>query len=696
MIIKRERNEGWYTIDLHVHTPASKDYKGKKDKGEFKDIIMKTKLGYRSTEKEKKDDIKDYTKIDLIAITDHNSVDGFKLITEIKKETSELIKKLKERDPNLEYIKELQKEEDLFNSVHILMGVEIKPDPGIHILVIFHEEVKPEIVEAFLSDGLGREYENLKGNPEPMLRWNISQTFNEIQQRFGDKAFVIAPHIDSNCGLYESLKNLPQARMIALKHPILKAVSFNNPEVRAKIKNFLQSPEYKRGSPIAFLQDSDYHGEPGSYIGSSHSKIFIGNKKLSYNSLLEGLYIEKNVKCSVDFIEEIYNNLIEGFHVQRFVSYSTDKLIFNESDYRLLCDTVCAYLNSEAGIIEMTGNISSPVDKTKIVEEFEKNLNQILSSRLRPVPHNYSIKILQMSNTKYKVLVWFRSSSKLFMSDGTILMLKNGDPCPAEPHEIEYIVARNLYRRYGKSIENKLEDLTLETKRISKIQRSYPIAVKCENKLKKNLEKIFNIKLLELHDEIDLLPQLYNKYPNGVADGNVEVSLTSMDSRLPYSYLRYSAPAYTVPESELIERKAILQTKSGLMVVPRGGVMLTTANKHLHIAQPTILLQTKNFEEVLPYLAWFKSSFFLWYCSEIIGDDDLFGIILNYSKKLPLPNQTVLDSLCKKAVIHIKNLLLDEKNFLKESIKLIEKVKKMQFRNTLKNIIRPLTLYAVK
>ncbi len=44
------REEGWYAIDLHVHTPASKDYKGRKNEDEYKDIIKK------AVGKESKDD----------------------------------------------------------------------------------------------------------------------------------------------------------------------------------------------------------------------------------------------------------------------------------------------------------------------------------------------------------------------------------------------------------------------------------------------------------------------------------------------------------------------------------------------------------------------------------------------------------------------------------------------------------------
>jgi hypothetical protein len=44
MISKENEEKGWYTIDLHVHTPSSKDYKGEKNKEEYRNIILSTNL----------------------------------------------------------------------------------------------------------------------------------------------------------------------------------------------------------------------------------------------------------------------------------------------------------------------------------------------------------------------------------------------------------------------------------------------------------------------------------------------------------------------------------------------------------------------------------------------------------------------------------------------------------------------------
>jgi hypothetical protein len=509
MDLKQGGEKGWYIVDLHVHTPSSKDYKGEKNKEEYKNIILKANLKYKKTDEKRDDSLQ----IKMIAITDHNTTDGFKTIMGMKKETSELIKALKERNPDLEYIKTLQEEEALFNSVHILMGVEIKPYPGIHLLVIFHEEVQPDAVDSFLKDALGQEYEEKKGNPDQIIGWRIDQTLDELRNRFGNRAFAIAPHVDSTGGLYEGLKELKQPRISAFKHPVLRAVSFNNVETRERIKQLLGTPDYKRGTPLSFIQSSDFHGQPGYSIGFLHSKLFFDEKRLKYNSLFEALGNEKYVRCSADFVQDTYNSLIHGFSIQSFSSCTPEKLIFHENDHRVLCDTVCAYLNTDGGIIEISGNIPISEDKGEIIKEFQNNMNDILMSRLKPLRRRYQVKTLQMSSTKYKALVLFEQSSGLFMSDGRILILKNDNPCPAEPHDIEYIVARNLNKRFGKSLGRKLQDLSYETKRASKSQQSYPLVVKFSDKFNFSFTRHFEFTLLdEIHDNIEELQEKATKY----------------------------------------------------------------------------------------------------------------------------------------------------------------------------------------
>jgi hypothetical protein len=73
-------------------------------------------------------------------------------------------------------------------------------------------------------------------------------------------------------------------------------------------------------------------------------------------------------------------------------------------------------------------------------------------------------------------------------------------------------------------------------------------------------------------------------------------------------------------------------------------------------------------------LAWFKSSYFLWYCATIIGDIDLLRFLLVEINRyrIPLPNKMFFER-CVNINNDVKNLILEEKKFLKEAAKLTDK-----------------------
>ena len=58
-VAKNKNRMQWYQVDLHIHTPASLDYKEKD--AAYIDILRRA----------------EYRGIDIIAFTDHNSVGGY-------------------------------------------------------------------------------------------------------------------------------------------------------------------------------------------------------------------------------------------------------------------------------------------------------------------------------------------------------------------------------------------------------------------------------------------------------------------------------------------------------------------------------------------------------------------------------------------------------------------------------------------
>lgn len=657
-----EKQDGWYYVDLHVHTPASKDYAGQKTSDEYKKILARACSD--ASEQDDSDFILPKKKLNLIAITDHNSVDGFKEIMRIKKETIELLQKVKERSPDCELVKSLESEYSTFNSVHVLMGVEVSPDPGIHLLLIFKEDVDPADVETFLDEGFDGNYLAMKGNTEGTLKWNIDQTMDALKSRFDDRAFVVAPHADSNKGLYESLKNLPQPKIRAFRHEALKAVSFNNPDNRDRMMQMLKSPDYQRNSQLSFIQSSDYHGQPNNDIGTLFAKIDFGANKVSFSELYNALSVQKNVVCSVDINKEIYDELIDGFHLTKIVSSSNTKIEISESDYRTIADTGCSYLNTDGGIIEISASNVCFEDRLSASKIYKESLLKILNQKIKPAISDIRIKQVPMSNTKLCILAYIRSSIHLHASDGRIYFLNKSEIKEADTHDIEYIVAKNFEKRIGYANQAHLEQMSLEATRLSRAYSSYPIVIKCDKHIIKGLSSSLDVNFLKLTTTDKINDTLLEDRPNGFSTGSLTCTPDDIQgARLEDGYLRFSSPLWDIDQ---IDTTSIDKSKEkSLIVVAGGGVFGVDKDIHIIPRKPCALLTLNNPALFNTYLAWFKSSFFIWYNSIILGTDDLLRQVLISKSSIPLPDEMTLP-LLEKAGELASEIIEKEYKFLDE------------------------------
>ena len=121
-------------MDLHIHSPASKDY-----------IYSEKNI----------DIIKEYEKfinkfidsdLDVIAITDHNTIDGYKQIIDIINKNSELKEKL--------------------NGKYIMPGIEITCFAR-HFLVYFSEKTAISVIEDFIKRcGIDNKKDNNKASAD--------------------------------------------------------------------------------------------------------------------------------------------------------------------------------------------------------------------------------------------------------------------------------------------------------------------------------------------------------------------------------------------------------------------------------------------------------------------------------------------------------------------------------------------------
>jgi len=375
----------WVGVDLHVHTPASKDYRGSTEDPEYVDIIRRAnefagRGRGRLSRKGRRDPQKP---IACVAFTDHNSVEGFRKYRAIAEEARHLRDAIRGRDLANPLLKQLEDDLEVIGSVRVLMGVEVKAFPGIHLLVIFHETTQDREITDFLQDIYGRPYGELAGDPAHVTRCTLVEALNRVRDRFGERSFVVAPHIDTSDGIYEGLKEHGQARIEALKHPVIKALAFNRIETREKVRGLLSQPAYRRADELALIQSSDFHGQPGAVVGQPRTEVCVTAGKASFANLREALGHPARVKCSVDFTQDEYRRLTKGEFIAQFTAES-GQCQFRESDFSEVASAVCAMANSQGGIVELEGFVLPEADRESYVRGVLEQFSGILEKKVQP------------------------------------------------------------------------------------------------------------------------------------------------------------------------------------------------------------------------------------------------------------------------------------------------------------------------
>lgn len=243
------KNNNFCKIDLHIHTPASKCYKGENTDDEFLNILKKAKK----------------EKLKIIAITDHNSIEGYERLILIK---DKIRKDLEKNQYSSNLLSEdklvLEKKLKLFNEILILPGIEFETMDNVHLLVVFNPDTSDiDAIKDFLMKG-GHDKENF-GFKDPIKtsNWNILELY---QATLDYDCFVIDAHSDSNKGIYNTIRGPYRAK--CFKDEQLLAIAYNSETEKDKLARIIKTAvEYKRKSPISFVKFSDAHSV--KEIGSS-------------------------------------------------------------------------------------------------------------------------------------------------------------------------------------------------------------------------------------------------------------------------------------------------------------------------------------------------------------------------------------------------------------------------------------------
>ena len=198
-------NNKYYKVDLHVHTPSSQCYKGDKTENGYWQVLR------CAVENE----------VRVIAITDHNSIEGYEKLIELKEKTLMEYDIVKKYDISEDQKKDLYEKVRLFESVTILLGVEITLNPGIHIIVLSDDKFKDDI--NLLLDEMGYTSDNRGSDTDIVPEKDIKEFLSN--PKLSGK-IVLAPHVDSDKGIWKVLDG--NYRATIFKSNIISAITCNN------------------------------------------------------------------------------------------------------------------------------------------------------------------------------------------------------------------------------------------------------------------------------------------------------------------------------------------------------------------------------------------------------------------------------------------------------------------------------------
>jgi PHP family Zn ribbon phosphoesterase len=363
----------WYTMDLHIHTPASKDYQ-QPDVTSL-DLLKQAEL----------------RGLDIIAFTDHNTVSGYrKMQEEIQQLT--LLEDLDRILPD-EQIR-LKEYRRLLDRILILPGFEFTATFGFHIIGVFSPDTSTrEIEHILLSLNIPEDLLD-DGSVTIGAGTDVLTVYRTINEAGG---LVIAAHANSNNGV--AMRGFPiggQTKIAYTQDPNLHALEVTDLERRGRRTTAFffngTKPEYPRR--MHCIQGSDAHrldGDPNRAkvlgLGDRATDVYL--PELSFEALRK-LFLGNDFSRTrphhhkaapvFDYIQEARKdgpNIVQDFHESLTVR--------GGKRYAIIADT-CAFANTNGGTlyIGLTNDPQQPVTGVTNPKQAIAQLENEISNRISP------------------------------------------------------------------------------------------------------------------------------------------------------------------------------------------------------------------------------------------------------------------------------------------------------------------------
>ncbi len=363
----------WYTVDLHLHTPASADYQEPSVK--YLDILRAAAA----------------RGVQIIAFTDHNTVAGYRQMQDELAELETLEKLNRLRDEEKARLREFR---DLRRQVLVLPGFEFTATFGFHILGIFAPDTPLRELELLLLTLNVPADELDAGSVTVGASADVLTCYRAIDRAGG---LAIAAHANSSNGV--AMRGFPiggQTKIAYTQDPSLHALEVTDLEQRGRrsTAGFFSGtkPEYPRR--MHCIQGSDAHRllrdpkNPKQFgIGDRATDMLL--PEASFEAIKELLTSHDFARTrphrprgdqTFDFISQAREDgpsIVQAFHES--MTTRGGKL------YAIIAD-VCAFANTNGGtvLVGLSVDPKQPPKGVPNAKDARGRLEREISKRINP------------------------------------------------------------------------------------------------------------------------------------------------------------------------------------------------------------------------------------------------------------------------------------------------------------------------
>ncbi len=641
----------WFAVDFHVHTVASRDFESASSARTAEQVDS----AYMSLLEQAV-----RGEIQVMVIADHNSLEGYKRLLELKADLERTKRTLARTGSPLPA--EVQRQIERFDSIVILPGTELDVDPNIHVVVIFDPQTQLDGIDHFLQRA-GYPEERRGSAKDPVhAQWNLEVVCSEANE-IG--AVVIAAHVDSDKGLYEVSKNWGLKRAAAFTNPKLQAMEFVNPVSRDQIRSLMTQPDYTRPTPLAFVQSSDFHGREDQTLGARVTWVRLDTVKREPIEVYKA--IQKALRNPDECLSAPGRPELHEI-MERLRDRACIKSLDDRSDIDSLCHHVCAFANSGDNTIVIGRNEKGNLIGFEAGDatEVEDRIRAVIGEQVSPEPR-YTIQVYPYYGNKFvaTVRVNLHSSICVCKRNDRVHILKDGGVRQASSSEVIQLAEEVFLRRYSPlSISSHIERLAQQLSGTRDSIDVIPLVRKIEARANP-LSRLFqrptygDVLTLEFGRAIDIG---YHGHPLG------DIVVVEPDPpRQEGDYIRFTAclgkldASHAIPsETKRFEGSKLVIVSGGAVYIDHGDHFAVCKEKPPLICQPDSDYNGPSLEFLIAYL---KSAIPIWYADRCLGSVDIYDQTV--LARIPIPIDPPKEY--EDTVVEISSQIIAlEKEFLEE------------------------------